>query len=296
MSASDAVMWCIEKDPALRSTITTMTVLDRAPDRDRLTRRLDHVVGVIPRLRQRVVGHAYSIAPPRWENDPYFDLSFHVRWLRAPTDGSLRDVLDIAEPIAMQGFDRARPLWEAVIVEGLAGGRAAVIQKIHHAITDGVGGIRLQMALLDLERDADEEPTEGDAPDSSAAPLGEVGRAVDALTYELQQALRSLSGTLVGSMRTLRSGATDPIGLLRRGTDLASSTARLLRPVTHPLSPVMTGRSLSVHFETATYDLEATKTAAHVVGGSSTTPSWPASPAPSGGTTSTTAHGSTGSA
>ena len=111
MSPSDALMWAIEKDPMLRSTITTVTVLDRAPDRGRLRRRIDRVSRVIPRLRQRVRGHPYSIAPPRWETYPNFDLSCHLRWMRASGAGSLREVFCCAEPLAMQGSYGARPRW-----------------------------------------------------------------------------------------------------------------------------------------------------------------------------------------
>src|SRR5262245_35405996 len=172
MSDADALMWSIEKDPLLRSTILTIFVLDRPPDRERFTATVDRASRLVPRLRQRVLGHPLSIAPPRWEIDPNFDLRYHLRWINAPTDqpaseeagrGELRSVFDIAEPIAMQGFDRARPLWEFTVVEGLADGRAAVIAKIHHAITDGVGGVKLQMELLDLEREpsaTDELPDE----------------------------------------------------------------------------------------------------------------------------------------
>ena len=81
-----------------------------------------------------------GVAPPRWEVDPHFDLRYHVRWMRAVGAGTTRELFDIAEPIAMQGFDRARPLWELTVVEGLADERAAVIMKIHHSITDEVGG------------------------------------------------------------------------------------------------------------------------------------------------------------
>src|SRR5262245_33321433 len=133
MSDADALMWRIEKDPLLRSTITSVVILDQAPDRGRFRRRLERATRVVPRLRPRVLGHAYSIAPPRWEVDPNFDLDYHLRWVRAAGDGSLREVLDMAAPIAMQGFDRARPLWEFYVVEVLEGGRSAIIQKIHHA-------------------------------------------------------------------------------------------------------------------------------------------------------------------
>src|SRR5205085_3714240 len=145
MSDADALMWTIEKDPLLRSTITAVAILDQSPDRERLTDSVDRATRFVPRLRQRVVSNSMSIAPPRWEFDPHYDLSYHLRWTKATGDGSLRAVLDTAQPIAMQGFDRARPLWEFVVVDGLADDRAAIIMKIHHAITDGVGAVKIAM-------------------------------------------------------------------------------------------------------------------------------------------------------
>src|SRR4051794_5663200 len=153
MSDADALMWTIEKDPLLRSTITSVAVLDQSPDPDRLVESLDRATRLVPRLRQRVVSNAMSIAPPRWEFDPNFDIAYHLRWMKAPGEGTLRDLLDMAQPIAMQGFDRARPLWEFVVVDGLADGRAGLIIKVHHAITDGVGAVKIAMHLFDVERD-----------------------------------------------------------------------------------------------------------------------------------------------
>ncbi|MCB1005032.1 MAG: hypothetical protein KDB35_12690, partial [Acidimicrobiales bacterium] len=135
MSDADKLMWTIEHNPMLRSTITSVVLLDRAPDRAAMTDIIERASRKVPRLRQRVVSNPLSVAPPRWEVDPNFDLDYHLRWVRAGGDGSIQDLFDIAEPIAMQGFDRARPLWEYVVVEGLAEGRAGLIMKIHHAIT-----------------------------------------------------------------------------------------------------------------------------------------------------------------
>ena len=153
MSDTDALMWAVEKDPLLRSTITAIALLDQAPDHDRVLAKIDRGVRLIPRLRQRVVAPPFGVAPPEWIYDHNFDLNYHLRFVRAPGDGTLRDLLDLAAPMAMQGFDRARPLWEFTVVEGLADGKAAMIQKVHHAVTDGVGGIELALMLLDAERD-----------------------------------------------------------------------------------------------------------------------------------------------
>ena len=100
MSDADALMWAIEKDPLLRSTITAIAVLDRPPDRDRFTERMERASRLIPRLRQRAVGSPLVPAPPRWVVDPNFDLRYHLRWVQAPAPGTVRTLLDLAEPIA----------------------------------------------------------------------------------------------------------------------------------------------------------------------------------------------------
>ena len=79
MSDSDALMWNIEKDPLLRSTIAIVWLLDRPPDRVRLEAKIERATRTIPRLRQHVVSNPASIAPPRWESDPSFDLRYNMR-------------------------------------------------------------------------------------------------------------------------------------------------------------------------------------------------------------------------
>lgn len=265
MSDSDALMWSIEKDPMLRSTITSVAFLDRPPDPARLLRTVERATRVIPRLRQRVRGHPYSIAPPRWETDPNFDLDYHVRFVGLGGDATEQDVLRLAQPLAMQGFDRARPLWEFHIVEGLADGRAALVQKVHHAITDGVGGVKLQLELLDLERDPAEERPMPDEPEPHVA--GEVERAVDAVVWEA----RRQAGAALDTARQVGTGLSgavrDPIGAVLGLTNTATSVAKWLLPTTRPLSPLMQQRSLSVSFSTLTLPLPELKAAAKVSGG-----------------------------
>jgi len=265
MSDADALMWTIEKDPQLRSTITAVAVLDRSPDRTRLTDSLDRATRLVLRLRQRVVSNPLSIAPPRWEVDPNFDLDYHLRWTRAGGDGSLRDLLDMAQPIAMQGFDRARPLWEFTVVDDLADGRAGLIIKIHHAITDGVGAIKIAMHLFDLERDSALDREVPDAPEVHV--MNQFERVRDALQHERRRQL----GRARRSFRSAVSGAAalrrDGVGVVGRTRDTATSVARMLAPATSPLSPVMTNRSLSVRFDTIVAPLAELKAAARTVDG-----------------------------
>jgi len=271
MSDADALMWTIEKDPLLRSTITSVMVFDRPIDHARLRRRLERVSRVIPRLRQRVRGHPFSVAPPRWDVDPNFDLDYHVRFTRVggpDAPGTLRDVFDVAEPATMSGFDRARPLWEFVLVDGLDEDRCALITKIHHSITDGVGGVKLLMELLDLEREVAGNPDDEALPDPPPAELrGERGRLSDAMSYEGRRQLTA-AGHLVGSAVAQAGRVTsDPLGIGTQALTTAGSVLRMVSPATAPLSPIMTGRSLSVHFDSVVVPVAPLKRASKLVGG-----------------------------
>lgn len=264
MSNEDALMWAIEKDPALRSTITSVFLFDRAIDRDLLVHRFERLSRLVPRLHQRVRSNMLSLATPRWEVDPHFDLAFHLWWVKAPGRRGMADVLALAEPIAMSGFDRARPQWRAIVVEGLVGGQSAIIMKLHHSITDGVGGIKLLLELLDLERDAPERPLPP-APDVHV--MSQPERFVDAFTYLQRrqvEILRRSAGSIPESFREI---VVDPAKAIASATDLVGSIGRVLRPGSHPLSPLMTGRSLSYRFDTVTIPLDQAKKAAKRAGG-----------------------------
>ena len=122
-------------------------MFDRPPDFERLRRRIHRATCLIPRLRQRVLSPPFRLGPPRWSVEETFDLDFHLRRMRLPAPGSERALLDVLQPIATASFDRARPLWEFTLIEGLVGAdgteRAAFAMKVHHSVTDGVGGMAL---------------------------------------------------------------------------------------------------------------------------------------------------------
>jgi WS/DGAT/MGAT family acyltransferase len=268
MSDADALLWNIEKDPLLRSTLTAITILDRAPERDRLRRRVDRGTRRIPRLRQRVVSLPLSVAPPRWETDPHFDLRYHLRWMRALGEGTTRELFDIAEPIAMQGFDRARPLWEVTVVEGLADGRAAVITKIHHTIMDGIGVRRLLNELVDGERRPAAPPEDQPLPPAPvAAATTESRRLAGAVADETRRQARGARGALTSVLSSIGRLRDDPVGVATGTVHNLSSVARMLAPAVEPLSPLMTGRSLSIRFGRIDLPRGPLQTAAGLVGG-----------------------------
>jgi diacylglycerol O-acyltransferase len=267
MSDADALMWNIEKDPLLRSTIVTVMIFDRPLDAERLRRRIDRVSRVVPRLRQRVRGHTLSIAPPRWDVDPNFDLDYHLRFMRVAGAGTLREVFDITAPIAMQGFDRARPLWEFTVIEGLDGDRTALVTKVHHAITDGVGGIKLMMEILDLEPEPGESEHDALPPAPDPAVANEPQRIVDALAHEGRRQMGNATNA-AGSIASIAARARrDPLGVGIEALATTGSVARMVRPAGEPLSPLMVDRSLSVRFDTLQVPLGSMKKASKLVGG-----------------------------
>src|SRR4051794_3966777 len=199
MSDTEALMWALEDDPVLRSTFANVTFLDCVPDLDRFRDRMRMAIEALPRLRQRVYD-APGIANPEWVDDPFFDLDFHVRRVAVPHPADERAVLDLATQLSVDPFDRARPLWQFTLVEGMADGRAAMVQKLHHTITDGEGGIRLSAMFLDVERDA-KEPL-GGVPEPAVIEDGQGQSAGDVV----RNAMKIPMGLAKGGMDAFNAG------------------------------------------------------------------------------------------
>src|SRR6201993_318379 len=139
----DYLMHRGEANPRTRSGIMALEILDPTPDWDRFRTRFEHASRRVLRLRQKVVMPTLPTAAPRWVVDPDFNLDFHVRRVRVPEPGTLREVMDLAEVALQSPMDISRPLWTATLVEGLEGGRAATMLHLSHAVTDGVGAIEM---------------------------------------------------------------------------------------------------------------------------------------------------------
>ena len=120
LSQNDTIMWMVEADPLLRSTIMGVVVLDGAPDWSRLQDRMSRVTHQVPALREKVVPVPLHPTKLQWVHDHDFELAYHLRRIRLPEHSTQQDLLDWARTQAMGGFDSARPLWEFTVVEGLS--------------------------------------------------------------------------------------------------------------------------------------------------------------------------------
>jgi WS/DGAT/MGAT family acyltransferase len=263
MSDAEGLMWRLDKDPMLSGTFGNITLLDRPPDLARLCRRMARAAQVVPRLHQRVQPAPFNVSPPSWVTDPNFDLDYHIRRVGLPAPGSLRELLDFAALVTADPFDRTRPLWQFLVVEGLQGGRAALVQKFHHTVTDGVAGVRLSMQFLDLERNAPDPVGEPSAPDEppTAAPNEEA--AADPLRTALAGGLR----LPLGLARQLTELMVDPTQVPHAAGTVKAIVAQLT-DVDKARSPLWTTRSLKRRLETLQVPLDGVKAAAAKLGGS----------------------------
>ncbi len=264
MSDADALMWAIEQDPLLRSTIVATMVLDRAPDWETVRGRLGRGVRLIPRMRQRVVEPAFGLGTPAWSDDPFFDLDYHVRRVRNPDPTSDRFAFDVAATAAMEAFDRDRPLWECWVVEDLPGGRSAFVMKVHHSMTDGVGGMKLLLMLLDLERDPPPAPPDPEPrPLPVFHPLGVAWHRVATQRALTRAALRGAVPAAAGLASGLRR---DPVGIVANAVQVGTSAVRFLAPAPTPVSPLLRGRSLGRRVFGIDVPLDDLKRAAKALG------------------------------
>lgn len=119
-------------------------------DYDGLLALIADRIAFVPRYRQKVQWVPGRLANPVWVDDPNFDLEYHVRRSALPRPGNADQLRDLVARIVSRPLDRQRPLWEIYLVEGLEGGRVAILTKAHNALVDGVHTVDLGQLLLDL--------------------------------------------------------------------------------------------------------------------------------------------------
>ena len=135
----------------------TTTVEEQPLRFKKIMKTIEERLGSSPIFRQRLVKVPLNLDCPYWINDPDFDLEYHVRHIALPKPGDWRQLCIQSSRLHARPLDMTRPLWEAYIIEGLdnvdflPAGSFAMMIKIHHVATDGVGAAELTMGLHDLE-------------------------------------------------------------------------------------------------------------------------------------------------
>jgi len=265
MRDTDAFSWYLEKDPGLRSTIVAVAWLDARPDFDVMAARLEQATRLVPRFRQRPMQPPGRLSPPRWV-DTDFDLSWHLRRIESPKPHTPDTVVDFARIEAMAGFDLARPLWQFTLIEHLVGGRAALVMKVHHSLTDGIGGMKLAFLLFETTKQSKPGVAVPAPPVHDLEPgMGELIR--ESLAYDWHRVFETLRHGLSDALPTAIGVAREPVRSVSDAVATARAIGRFVQPVSDTLSPVMTGRSLGRHLDMIAVDLHGLKHAAGAAGG-----------------------------
>jgi WS/DGAT/MGAT family acyltransferase len=148
LSAVDA-SFLANESPTSHMHVGAVTILEGPqPPFEEFLDGLRARLHLVPRYRQKLAHHPGG--RPLWVDDPDFNLEYHVRQTALPKPGSEAQLMRLAARVMSQQLDRTKPLWEVWLVEGLDGGRVALISKTHHALIDGVSGVDLATVMFDL--------------------------------------------------------------------------------------------------------------------------------------------------
>ncbi len=160
-------------------------------------------VHLVPPFRRRLREDPLGLNHPFWVEDPDLDLIHHVRRVTLPAPGGERELGELVGRINSAPLPRSRPLWEIWVIEGLEGGRVAMVAKVHHAAVDGTTGAGLLVNLFSLKPQA--PPV---APPKTPPPM-----------------------TIPSDIDMLREAARARLAQPRKLVELAQKTARAVRAV-----------------------------------------------------------------
>jgi WS/DGAT/MGAT family acyltransferase len=127
-------------------------VYDRPISYEHYVRKFEPLTRMAVRYRQRVVNVPFHLGYPIWELDPDFDIRYHIQEIKLPEPVTEKQLHELVCKIHMEPFDMNRPLWRTYIINGVEGGRSAILGKMHHTISDGASMMAAQAMLLETER------------------------------------------------------------------------------------------------------------------------------------------------
>src|SRR5215211_7169077 len=204
LSGLDTTFLHLERDGAHMHVASTTIFEGPTPEYQEFVEHVESRLHLVPRFRQKLRFIPLNLGRPVWEDDPHLNLQYHIRHTALPPPGDDHQLRTLAARIFSQRLDRSKPLWELWLVDGLQGGRFAVVGKSHHALVDGVSGVDITTVLYDTERE----------PSSPPAPPGEWLPGPERTTAQL------VGETVVERLTSPREIATGVRDLLRAPGEL----------------------------------------------------------------------------
>ncbi|MGB1557366.1 MAG: WS/DGAT/MGAT family O-acyltransferase [Oceanococcaceae bacterium] len=191
---------------------------------------------VKPPFNQKLVWPLRKLGRPSWVEDTEVDLEYHLRHSALPAPGRYREMFALVSRLHGTLLHRDRPLWEAHLIEGVETRQFALYTKMHHAMIDGMGGMRL------LQKSLSTDPAQRDMP-----PPWEVGRGprkpraegaptrggIQAMAEQMQDTLGALPGAVKGMFayadamrRGADNGLVSPFAVPRTALNTRIGAAR----------------------------------------------------------------------
>jgi len=167
LTGLDSSFLHLEHDAATHMHVASCMVFDGPPPtHEELVAHVEARLHLVPRYRQRLAYVPFGQGRPVWVDDPHFNSRYHVQQHALPRPGSDEQLKHLAGRAFSQQLDRNKPLWELWLVEGLEGGRFAILAKTHHALVDGISGVDITTVLFDVSP----EPAPTPAPEQPWVP------------------------------------------------------------------------------------------------------------------------------
>lgn len=254
------VSFLLMETPNNYGHVNGLSIYDRpSPDFDPFTevrKRLNIMVGHLEPLRRKLVPVPFDLDRPYWVEDDDFDIDFHVRHLGLAPPGAADQLAEQVARIVGRPMDRSRPLWEAYVIEGLADGRWALLQKTHHATIDGASGVIMLKMFTETSPDAvfeyEERPWKGEEPPSQAELLQ---RATRNLFLNPLRGMRLGLGMVrdmansmgVTGVGDAASKVRDGVGAIGKLSDPTSDTRQTVNIPVTPAPPTPWNKAVSPH-------------------------------------------------
>ena len=243
MSGSDALLWHMEQPD---NPIHTLKILVLDPGRRGRPISIDEVeaavgprLGIVKRATQKVVAARGFPGIPFWVDDPDFELRLHLDERTLPLPRTARELDALYSELAMSPLPRDRALWAMTLVHGLEDGHQAIVVRVHHALTDGLGALN---AFLASTTDAPgsvvpDRPAEPAVPVCEADLRAEAGRRFRNLVGAIPRLVRdALAGHRKAKVfRATHRDLPPFIGSARNFCNAASGKDRLCATASLPL-------------------------------------------------------------
>ena len=215
LSSADTA-WLHMDRPTNLMVINSVELFDELPDWERVKQVIQsRLVDRYPRFRQRIVEGRLPLRAPRWEDDPDYALEHHVHHLALPAPGDRAALQELIGDLMTVPLDRNRPLWHTYLVDGFGDG-AAIINRMHHCIADGIALARVMLSLTDSD------PEAGIAPPIPEPPRAQSGRFLPGLAGSTERILAAAGRVGAAAVRQGAGLVTSP----SHAVSLAGAIAR----------------------------------------------------------------------